>query len=88
MFAFISACAAARCATAGFRPIGIVLLAGLLLGSCAARPELPVAAADPQIESAAVTYRPALTGYEAARPTEPKPWRERNDAVAPKEKAQ
>jgi hypothetical protein len=58
-----------------------------LVSACAPRPELP-AAADPASPVAATGYRPALSGYDGARPVEPTSWRERNDAVAPKEKAQ
>jgi hypothetical protein len=59
-----------------------------MLGACAGPSQRSVAAADPQNSSPAIADRPVLSGYEAARPVEPKPWRERNDAVAPKEKAQ
>jgi len=74
-----------RGAQAGLKVLALSLL--VLLGACAA-PQKQVAAADPQSGVSAVTYRSALSGYQSARPVEPKPWRERNDAVAPKEKAQ
>jgi hypothetical protein len=91
MFASLSARAAPRASRSAMaRPIasGSLLFAYLMLGACAGPPTGPVAAADPQSATAPITYRPALSGYEAARPVEPTGWRERNDAVAPKEKAQ
>jgi hypothetical protein len=89
MFAFTSARAAVtawRGATARPRALG-ALLTCALLSACAA-PQRSVPAAEPHGGSAPVRHQPALTGYQASRPADPKPWRERNDAVAPKEKAQ
>ena len=68
-----------------FRAAALGLCA--VLSACAPRTELP-AAADPASPVTATGYRPVLSGYETARPAEPKAWRERNDAVAPREKAQ
>jgi hypothetical protein len=89
MFAFSSARAAVtawRGARARSRACG-ALLTCVFLSACAA-PQTYIAAADPQSGSPGVAVRPAFSGYQSARPAEPKPWRERNDAVAPKEKAQ
>jgi hypothetical protein len=58
-----------------------------LLAACAARPELTPPAALAQ-SATPVSYKPVLSGYVAQRPADPKPWRERNDSVAPQEKAQ
>jgi hypothetical protein len=91
MFASSSARAltrASRLAMAKPAAAGLSLLVCLMLGACAGPLPRSVAAADRQSSSPAIAYRPALSGYEAARPVEPMPWRERNDAVAPKEKAQ
>ena len=91
MFAFTcarGAAVASRSATARPAAHGLLLLSCLILGACTRMPAGQVAAADPQSASPPIAYRPALSGYETARPIEPKAWRERNDAVAPKEKAQ
>jgi hypothetical protein len=55
------------------------------LTACAPRPEIPPVA-QAESRAAATGYSPVLSGYRSARPAEAKPWRERNDAVAPKEK--
>lgn len=90
MFAFIRAQALLKTGHAALH--GSRFNAGALglcavLSACAPRAELP-AAADPAGPFTATEYRPVLSGYEVARPVEPKTWRERNDAVAPREKAQ
>ena len=62
-----------------------------LLAACASAPT-PVTSGrhpdDPQARVPAIAYRQAVSGYVSARPVGPRPWRERNDNVAPKEKAQ
>jgi hypothetical protein len=69
-------------------PLRLAALAAYLpfLAGCAVRPDLTPPAALAQT-AAPVSYKPVLSGYVAQRPTEPKPWRERNDSVAPQEKA-
>ena len=67
-------------------PLRLAALAACLpfLAACVARPELTPPAAVAQT-AAPVSYKPVLSGYVAQRPAEMKPWRERNDSVAPQE---
>ena len=68
---------------------GAVAFALLLLAGCAAAPPAPVAARDPSnpgASSAPVAYRGVVGQYQSRRPTDPTPWREQNERVAPQEK--
>jgi hypothetical protein len=59
------------------------------LGACssalAGNPTTPHPA-DPETRVRAAPYRSVTSGYVSRRPVEPRPWRGRNDAVAPQEK--
>jgi hypothetical protein len=66
-----------------------LLLAPLLVQGCAATPPAPVAGrnpADPGAVAAPVTYRSVVGPYQSQRPSDPGPWREQNERVAPQEK--
>jgi hypothetical protein len=61
----------------------------LLAAGCAAAPPAPVDARDPSnpgASSAPVSYRGVVGPYQRQRPTDPAPWREQNERVAPQEK--
>ena len=63
--------------------------AALLTQGCALTPPRPVDgddASNPDLHVAPALYRPVLGNYSSQRPVEPKPWRGRNDRVAPTEK--
>lgn len=62
-------------------------LAALLPGACSTMPQSPVAGhdpSDPAAPSAPARYSSVTAGMADYRPVEPKPWLERNRAVAPK----
>jgi hypothetical protein len=66
-----------------------LLLAPLLVQGCAATPPAPVAGrnpADPGAVAAPAAYRSVVGPYQSQRPSEPGPWREQNERVAPQEK--
>jgi hypothetical protein len=66
-----------------------LLLAPLLVQGCAATPPAPVSGrnpADPAARAAPVAYRSVIGPYQSQRPSEPGPWREQNERVAPQEK--
>jgi len=61
------------------------LLAAVLQG-CADLPKAPKAGPDPSNPAArtpAVSYRSTTTPYVSRRPSEPAPWQQRNERVAP-----
>ncbi|MDI4236528.1 hypothetical protein OZ411_27315 [Bradyrhizobium sp. Arg237L] len=65
--------------------VGAVMVAAAL-GGCQPK-TVPIGSADPANPAAPVprvTYRPTLAPYSSLRPATPMPWRDRNDAVAPK----
>jgi hypothetical protein len=66
-----------------------LLFAALLTQGCAATPPGPVAGrnpADPAAPAAPVAYRSVVGPYQSQRPSDPGPWREQNERVAPQEK--
>jgi hypothetical protein len=90
MFALTSARAlltTGRAARPTLHRAGLTVALCAALSACAAPPQLP-AAANPDSRTAAVPYRPVLSGYRAGRPVEPAEWRGRNDAVTPRERPQ
>lgn len=87
MFTLMKARTAAFARQALLRPTVCALLS-ITLGACTNATVLPDGPANSSRQAPPVVYRPALSGYTSARPVEPKPWREQNDAVAPKERSQ
>ncbi|MFK0205698.1 hypothetical protein [Agrobacterium sp. NPDC090283] len=70
-------------------PIHIVVAAPLLLGGCTATSMMNDAAsyddaANPTLGVAPPRYQTPVSGYTARMPVDPKPWRDQNDAQAPK----
>lgn len=70
-------------------PIHIVVAAPLLLGGCTATSVMNNAAsyddtANPTLGVAPSGYQTPVSGYTARMPVDPKPWRNQNDAQAPK----
>ncbi|MGP4669375.1 hypothetical protein [Agrobacterium pusense] len=70
-------------------PIYIVVAAPLLLGGCTATSMMNDAAsyddaANPTLAVAALRYQSPVSAYTARMPVDPKPWRDQNDAQAPK----
>ncbi|WP_421403229.1 hypothetical protein [Agrobacterium fabrum] len=70
-------------------PIHIVVAAPLLLGGCTATSVMNNAAsyddaANPTLGVAPSRYQTPVSGYTARMPVDPKPWRNQNDAQAPK----
>jgi hypothetical protein len=66
----------------------IVIALTLLASACTPR-SYPIAGADPAdpgVPVPPVRYQSTLGAYAPQRPVTPKPWREQNDSVAPKEK--
>lgn len=78
----------------GTRVVSGIRLAALLilclgpLGGCTVATSKDAAPhpADARVRVPATRYQSVTRGYESARPTEPQPWRERNERVAPQEK--
>lgn len=69
-------------------PIYIVVAAPLLLGGCTATSMMNDAAsyddaANPTL-AVALRYQSPVSAYTARMPVDPKPWRDQNDAQAPK----
>ena len=44
---------------------------------------VPPDAANPRARTAPAAYQPVTRGYKSQRPTDPLPWRERNERVTP-----
>ncbi|MFS8124965.1 hypothetical protein QD336_21285 [Rhizobium sp. BR 250] len=70
-------------------PIHIVVAAPLLLGGCTATSMMNNAAAyddaaNPALGAAPIRYQTPVSGYTARMPVDPKPWRDQNNAQAPK----
>ncbi|MFK3691642.1 hypothetical protein ACI2J4_15390 [Agrobacterium tumefaciens] len=70
-------------------PIYIVVAAPLLLGGCTATSMMNDAAsyddaANPTLGAPSLRYQTPVSGYTARMPVDPKPWRNQNDAQAPK----
>jgi len=70
-------------------PIYIVVAAPLLLGGCTATSMMNDAAAyddaaNPTLAVAPLRYQSPVSAYTARMPVDPKPWRDQNDAQAPK----
>ncbi|AYM13388.1 hypothetical protein G6L58_18915 [Agrobacterium tumefaciens] len=70
-------------------PIYIVVAAPLLLGGCTATSSMNEAAsyedaANPSLGVTSLRYQTPVTGYSHRAPVDPKPWRNQNDAQAPK----
>jgi hypothetical protein len=70
-------------------PIYIVVAAPLLLGGCTATSSMNEAAsyedaANPSLDVAPLRYQTPVAGYSHRAPVDPKPWRNQNDAQAPK----
>ena len=70
-------------------PIYIVVAAPLLLGGCTATSSMNEAAsyedaANPSLGVTPLHYQTPVTGYSHRAPVDPKPWRNQNDAQAPK----
>ncbi|MCZ4432877.1 hypothetical protein O3S81_24470 [Agrobacterium sp. SOY23] len=70
-------------------PIHIVVAAPLLLGGCTATSMMNDAAsyddaANPALGAAPIRYQTPVSGYTARMPVDPKPWRDQNNAQAPK----
>lgn len=70
-------------------PIYIVVAAPLLLGGCTATSSMNEAAsyedaANPSLGVTLLRYQTPVTGYSHRAPVDPKPWRNQNDAQAPK----
>jgi hypothetical protein len=68
--------------------LAALTLAALIVRGCTAAPT-PFAGpdpADPHVRVPAVTYRSALRDYSSARPSEPKPWIQREGGAAPQPK--
>ena len=66
-----------------------VLFSVLIAAGCTSAPPAPVAGRDPSspgTASAPVAYRGVVGPYQSQRPTDPAPWREQNERVAPQEK--
>ncbi len=73
-----------------FRAFGLfwLFMAVFGLGACSsALAESPTRhPADPEVRVRPAAYRSVTSGYVSRRPVAPRPWRGRNDAVAPREK--
>ncbi|AYM83766.1 MULTISPECIES: hypothetical protein [Agrobacterium] len=70
-------------------PIYIVVAAPLLLGGCTATSLMNDAAsyddaANPTLGAGPIRYQTPVAGYTHRAPVDPKPWRNQNDAQAPK----
>ncbi len=70
-------------------PIYIVVAAPLLLGGCTATSLMNEAASfedasNPALGVTPIRYQTPVTGYTHRAPADPKPWRNQNDAQAPK----
>ncbi len=70
-------------------PIYIVVAAPLLLGGCTATSMMNDAAsyddaANPSLGADPISYQTPVAGYTHRAPVGPKPWRNQNDAQAPK----
>lgn len=70
-------------------PIYIVVAAPLLLGGCTATSSMNEAASyedatNPSLGVTPLRYKTPVTGYSHRAPVDPKPWRNQNDAQAPK----
>jgi hypothetical protein len=89
----------ARRAGLGLRPIAnlfrhlrlavLALAAGFGLQACVSAPAAPGLKPDPSDASARVkpsAYRGVTGGYTSQRPSDPLPWRERNERITPQEK--
>ena len=66
-----------------------LLFSVLIAAGCTSAPPAPVAGRDPSspgTASAPVAYRGVVGPYQSQRPTDPAPWREQNERVAPQEK--
>lgn len=64
-------------------PIYIVVAAPLLLGGCSATSSMNEAA-NPSLGVTPLRYQTPVAGYSHRAPVDPKPWRNQNDAQAPK----
>jgi hypothetical protein len=65
----------------------LILFASIALAGCKTTAQQnALRAADASEPVKPATYRNVTAGYDAQRPAEVKPWRERNNAVAPQEK--
>lgn len=60
----------------------------LVIAGCAAPATNPQVAnpADASARLQATSYRSVVSGYESSRPSDPLPWRERNERVTPEAK--
>lgn len=70
--------------------IGLICLAGSLIGGCTA-PVPPYGGPDPSYPYAAVSgasYHSTIGSYTSQRPVEPAPWRQQNERVAPQPKSE
>jgi hypothetical protein len=81
--------AMARRGTASIRRQLVALGALLLVAGCTGVPPAPLSGpnpADPQARVAPAGYRSAFGGYVSRRPSEPQPWTQQNERVAPERK--
>ncbi len=88
-FCLCSAAARWRSLLLQYRLPLLLAAIALTIQGCAPPQQLGrnAAASDPAAPAAAVGYRSAFGSYQSRRPVEPMPWRERNEQVAPKPKA-
>jgi hypothetical protein len=78
--------AAGRQSISGFAIRGIIIAIAAAAAGCTPATTRIAGAdpADPAAGVAGVGHHSTVTPYTALRPSTPAPWRERNDAVAPK----
>jgi hypothetical protein len=78
--------AATRQATRAHSGRWFLIAAALTIQGCAAAPTRPLAGPDPDdpdVRVRPVIYRSTVADFKSMQPSEPAPWRERNDSVAP-----
>ena len=79
----------ARPGTASIGRRLVELSALLLVTGCTGVPPPPLSGPnppDPQVRVAPAAYRSAFGGYQSQRPSEPQPWLQQNESVAPGKK--
>jgi len=67
----------------------VVAMLGVLTSACGTEPLQPYAGrhpADPTVPVPRARYSSPIGSYVSQRPTEPRPWREQNEQVAPQPK--